>query len=239
MGWEGEGLGSVLWYNCQENCNSQEKENTRVSRRQLVGSVMLLLLLLTSCAPPGSPAAGQVKKTPPTRGSPSLPMAAVTPVTPMLGRVPQNCPTSRAHRQVISPNLSAVIGTSPVWATWAPGPSVYREPSISQYLSSYDSPYGWEMTKVIWEVRPNYMRPITISGDERFDHTPLLIQLGGDGTPTQHAVLDSLHPDHPISVVGDKWAEWGSYIVAPKAGCYSLDVAWATGHWMVTFAFGA
>jgi hypothetical protein len=66
----------------------------------------------------------------------------------------------------------------------------------------------------------------------------VLIQLGGDD-PTAQAVLDPRHPGHPISAIGVSWAEWGSYIVVPKAGCYSLEVSWPTGHWIVTFAFGA
>jgi hypothetical protein len=95
------------------------------------------------------------------------------------------------------------------------------------------------MMKVIWEVGPNYTHSVIISGYEQFDHTPLFIQIGGNSIPTEHAVLNPLHPDHPISAVGSQWAEWGSYIVVPKAGCYSLEVSWLTGHWTTIFAFGA
>lgn len=94
------------------------------------------------------------------------------------------------------------------------------------------------MMKVVWELGPNYTQTITIHGQELSDHTPALIQFGGDD-PTTHAVLDPQHPGHPWSVIGDGWAEWGSYIVVPKAGCYPLEVSWATGHWAVIFAFGA
>jgi len=82
------------------------------------------------------------------------------------------------------------------------------------------------------------MHPITIRGYELFNHTPVLIQLGGDD-PSAHAVLDPQHPDHPVSVLEDGWTEWGSYLVMPKAGCYLLEVSWPTGHWAVIFAFGA
>ena len=53
------------------------------------------------------------------------------------------------------------------------------------------------------------------------------------------AELDPQHPDHPVSVVGEGWAEWGTLFVVPKAGCYVVEVSWAAGHWSVTFAAGA
>jgi len=60
-----------------------------------------------------------------------------------------------------------------------------------------------------------------------------------DNPPTADAVLDPQHPDHPVSVVGEGWAEWGTLFVVPKAGCYVVEVSWSTGHWSVTFAAGA
>ena len=58
-------------------------------------------------------------------------------------------------------------------------------------------------------------------------------------SPTADAELDPQHPDHPVSVVGEGWAEWGTLFVVPKAGCYVVEVSWAAGHWSVTFAAGA
>lgn len=94
------------------------------------------------------------------------------------------------------------------------------------------------MTKSVWEVGPNYGQPVTVQGHNLGDGKPLYIQTEED-TPTTRAVLDPAHPGHPASNVGDAWAEWGSYIVVPEAGCYTLDVSWATGHWSITFAAGA
>jgi len=97
--------------------------------------------------------------------------------------------------------------------------------------------YGWAMLKTIWEVGPNYTHPVMVRGHDLFDHTPLLVQLL-DSTPTVDTMLDPQHPDHPWSVVGDGWAEWGSIFVVPKAGCYVVDVSWPVGHWSITFAVG-
>lgn len=118
----------------------------------------------------------------------------------------------------------------------APGPTVFREVP-SDIPSNYDPRYGWPISKVVWEVGPNYTHTITICGYELSDHTPVLIEF--DDKPMANAVLDPHHPSHPISALGDGWAEWGSYLVLSKAGCYALDVSWPTGHWTVRFAFGA
>jgi len=51
-------------------------------------------------------------------------------------------------------------------------------------------------------------------------------------------VLDPQHPDHPGSAVGVDYAEWGSYIYIPTAGCYALEATWSGGHWRILFAAG-
>ncbi|MFL5624746.1 MAG: hypothetical protein ACJ788_04030 [Ktedonobacteraceae bacterium] len=205
-----------------------------MSRHQSTWILVAFLLLLIGCTSPSTQNVASVSTRPPTY----IPTATSTPIPPIptIGSVPRNCPTSNPNRHVF-PQLFPVIGSTPVWATWAPGPSVYREGPVTS-SSPYDPAYGWEMTKVIWEVGPNYTHTIAIRGYELFDHTPVLIQLNND-TPTANAVLDPQNPGHPKSVIGDGWAEWGSYIVVPKAGCYSLEVSWPTGYWTVTFAFGA
>jgi hypothetical protein len=109
---------------------------------------------------------------------------------------------------------------------------------ISPTYTPYFAPFGWALTKAIWEVGPSYTGSVIIQGYDLNDHTtPLYVQFLDD-PPTANAVLDPHNPDHPVSVVGGDWAEWGSYIIVPKAGCYVMNVSWPQGHWSITFAAG-
>jgi hypothetical protein len=193
------------------------------------------LLLLASCASPENPNAVQVNTRLPTKTVAVSP--TVTPTEPTPGPFPRSCPVSTPTLHSITPHLGPVIGTSPVWAEWSSGLSLIHLESRKNYPSNYDAPYGWQVLKVIWEVEPHYTHPIAIRGYELSDHTPLLLEF--DGPPTANAVLDPHNPTHPVSVVGSGWTEWGSSFVVPKAGCYSMEVSWPTGHWNVTMAFGA
>lgn len=206
-------------------------------RTQSTWVLVAFLLVLASCTSPGPQTVGPVSTRPPTLVSTAT--ATPIPSTPVIGPLPQNCPASHPTRQAISPYLSSVIGTSPVWASWIPGPNIFHltPPPNSLYPSTYEAPYGWELTKVVWEVGPDYHHSVTLRGYAVSDHTPLLFQFSD--APTADAILDPQHPDHPRSVIGMHWAEWGSYIVVPKAGCYVMEVSWPTGHWDLTFAVGA
>lgn len=198
--------------------------------------LVVFILLLVSCASPGNSSVMTVSTPQPTRAVTLTPTPI--PPEPALSPAPQHCPVSIPTLQSISPNLAPVIGASPIWATWPPDPSIFHGQPPGSNSSTYLPSFGWAMTKVVWEVGPNYTHLVSIQGHELFDHTPLLVQFL-DNTPTADAVLDPQHPDHPVSVIGDGWAEWGSYIVAPKAGCYIMEVSWPTGRWTITFAFGA
>jgi hypothetical protein len=203
-------------------------------------SVMLLLcnFLLVACAatppPKAAPSASTALLMPTPTPTPCVPTPTLIP--PLLGPVPQNCPVSNPTPHMSLPGLGPVIGASPVWADWPGGPVIAHLSPTKSESSTYLAPYGWAMLKTIWEVGPNYTHPVTVRGHDLFDHTPLLFQF--DDTPVADAVLDAQHPNHPWSVIGEGWAEWGSDFVVPKAGCYVVDVSWPAGHWSVTFAAG-
>jgi hypothetical protein len=217
---------------------------------------LLILVLLTACStgqgssastptvspqpmqqtsPGSSPVAQQPTQQTSPGSSPVATLLAQAPQGCPLGPIPPNCPVSHPTPRNISSDLAPVIGVSPVWATWPAGPSIFHISSPNNY---YRPPYGWGMKKEIWEVGPHYTHPVTIRGHDLFSNTPLLIQFL-QNAPTADAVLDPQHPNHPISAFGEGWAEWGSYIIVPKAGCYTMEVSWPTGGWSVTFAVGA
>jgi hypothetical protein len=200
--------------------------------------MLVAVFLLISCTSSPSPNVAQGSASP-TSVVTATPTPTIMP-TPPIGPVPKNCPVSDPVFHTISPNLGQVIGTSPVWATWARGRKIMHlvPTANSSQPSDYLPPYGWPFTKVIWEVGPDYHQLVTLRGYEISNHTPLLFQFLS-GTPTADAVLDPQHPDHPVSVVGSNWAEWGSTLIVSKAGCYVMNVFWPTGHWSLTFAIGA
>jgi hypothetical protein len=206
-----------------------------VSTRRCVLVVGAGLIMLVGCASAPHPLGTGANQ---PMVSVATATSASTPPIPTPGPLPRDCPMSTPAHSTIASNFEA-IGASPVWAAWPPGPSIFELfPSTSPHPSVYLPPYGWEMTKVVWAVGPNYPDLAMVRGYDIFDRTPLLIQFGDD-SPTAAAMLDPQHPGHPRSVVGPDWAEWGSYIIVPKAGCYTMEVSWPAGHWEVTFAAGA
>jgi hypothetical protein len=222
--------------------------------------LVVALLLLTSCT-----LSPQAHPSPTPTWAPPV-TATPTATPPPLGQLPANCPVTDAHPQIVfshlpdgscdwrlarlglvaawawwPPGPGGRLGLVAAWAWWPPGPSVFHTtPSYARGL--YVAPYGWAMTTVVWEVGPSYshnvsIRDVSIRGEDIFDHTPLLFPFLDD-TPTANAAVDPQHPNHPVSAVGSDWREWGSYLMPPKAGCYTMQVSWPTGHGDVTFAFG-
>ena len=213
-------------------------ERGRMSIHRSIVLLVAFLLFLSSCVAPGNQSAVPAGTRSPAGMMTATPTLASVPPEPTLSPVPQHCPVSNPTPHMILPGLGPVIGASPVWAGWPRGPVIAHLSPPPGTPDTYEPPYGWAMLKTIWEVGPNYTHPVTVRGYDLVDHTPLLIQFL-DNPPKADAVLDAQHPDHPVSVVGEGWAEWGSNFVVPKAGCYVVDVSWPTGHWSVTFAAGA
>lgn len=218
--------------------NAPTRRRVRAMTSKRLSRLVILIglwLLLAGCTFSASPSTSTASAPSPTSGVTVIP--TLSPTEPSLDPVPQNCPVSNPTPHMNLPGLGPVIGASPVWADWPPGGPVIAH--LSHAPDVYEAPYGWAILKTIWEVGPNYTYRVTVRGYDLFDrHTPLLIQLT-DNPPIANAILDPQHPDHPVSVVGGGWAEWGTLFVVPKAGCYVVEASWPTGHWTVTFAAGA
>lgn len=224
-----------------------------MSRRRRGGMRLLLinllsLLCLAACTPFGS---ADSQSTPSQKTGTEtavttqtwMPTQGTSP-TPTIGPLPPQCPISPPSAHGVFPSLQAVIGATPIWATWPAGANRFHPNLPSPYPSNYLAPYGWQASKIIWEVGPLYTQPVTVEGSDIYDHTPLYLQFGDNDTPTAVTVLDPRHPDHSVSVLGSDWTEWGVYLVIPKAGCYRMEVSWPSGdsqpagHWEITFAEG-
>jgi hypothetical protein len=183
--------------------------------------LLMLLALLAGCSQGGGPTHAVARAT-----RTSVVPTPTYAVNHVLGPIPQDCPPGPTP-QSISPNLTDVVGGSPVWLTPVTG-----IPSSVPFTQ-----FGWP-DKVIWEVEPSYTEQIMVHGGSLRDGTQLWIELN-NAHPTTTAVLDPQNPGHDPSVVGNGWAEWGSYIYIPKADCYYLEATWPEGHWYLTFAAGA
>ena len=156
-----------------------------------------------------------------------------TPTPPPLGSVPKNCSPGPAPQPLFS-RLGPVFGGGKVWFIGIDGPH-----AVIHFPQSYGytTPYGWTR-KMVWEVGPYYTGTVTLTSENILTHQPLWLQIG-DQAPTHAPVLDPKHPGHLGSTDGPDWAEWGSYIFVPTAGCYMLEATWQGGHWQIPFAAGS
>lgn len=167
---------------------------------------------------------------PPSPTAPSTLVSTATP--PLLGRVPQNCSSDPPPRSLFG-GLGPVIGSAPVWVAGFAGPhAVLLIPSYDTYAQ-----HGWYW-KLIWEVGPRFLSHITVRGMNVSTKIPLWFQLTDSDPVGTSLLLDPHHPDHPGAAAGSDYAEWGSIIYIPTAGCYQLEVSWAGGQWSLLFAAG-
>src|SRR5205823_5735841 len=151
------------------------------------------------------------------------------PVT-LLERVPPGCPASPSPK-TISPDFGKGIGSSPVWAVGFSGGITLHvgNPKWVTY-----TPYGWTR-KILWVVKPGYMRPVTLRGADLLHGRPLWFQIGVHNPSTS----PTLNPQKPgIPIQHDHWTEFPSYLFIPKAGCYFLEARWPGGKWRQAFAAG-
>lgn len=204
-------------------------------------SILLTLLMLTvSCSQPSLP---QMSLTPTVVHSSLTPLPTLAPTptfsfsqtstNPPLGAIPRDCPQGPPPQPLIS-NQGSAVGGSEVWAVGFAGP--HAAIHIPFTYDTYTQ-HGWSW-KLIWEMGPSHTSPATISGRNLRTGSPLWFQISDPYAPVVSLVLDPRYPDHPGSVVGPDWKEWGSYIFIPTADCYSLQATWPGGHWQVNFAAG-
>lgn len=199
-----------------------------------------LVLIIGACTQAPSP---QTSTTPTADGArltasarpSSTEIPTPTPITASaanVGPAPTDCPLDPPLRpQKLSDNIVPLVGTSPVWATGGGG-------GPGHLAGDTWSPDGGWPVKIVWEVGPNYNRPVMLRAGNLRDGTLLKWHMSPDNHLTTAPVLDPQHPGHPVSVIGPAWNEWGSEILIPAAGCYYVEAIWPEGQWRQTFAIG-
>lgn len=123
-------------------------------------------------------------------------------------------------------------------------------PSVLHVAQSGSQP--WPITKMVVEVGPNYNQPVTLQLREM--RTGILAWwtdgLGPAEGSTQKLILNPQTdtqdvgsspnlPDVPHGSPGTGWKEWGLFPMFTVAGCYELEVSWASGSWQSAFAVGS
>lgn len=171
-----------------------------------------------------------------------------------------------APTQVLPPRVTTTLGPPPTDCPKAPPTKTLRVPDFGGGFSGDitflgDSP-AWELgfetngvfaalgstypsSKIMWVVGPNVNQPVTLSGQDLRNDTPLWFEMfpsnsgGGKDYFTTSAVLDPSAPNRG-STDNSKghWNIWGIGIIVSAASCYQLDVTSAAGSWHTIFAAG-
>lgn len=162
----------------------------------------------------------------PTKTAMPLP----SPVSELLGRAPANCPPSPPLASMTIDEQfgggfvggDVFFGRAPVW-------NLGLSPGVSLSLES-NGKTQWPGTKVMWIVGPDFNQPVTLSGYALTTGAPIWFGMDSAQPQTTREVLDPSAPNrgstnHEQGV----WHIWGILIYFLRAGCYELDVSWASG----------
>ncbi len=198
--------------------------------------VLLLasLVLLISCSS-GATGISSVPKSPSSVASPIIYNAS----PPPLGVVPTTCdPPLSQTRDFFKQNNTDTsthpnaLGEAGVWAIGFRGPN-------ATLLTQYQNQYGYG-AKIVWFVdKEKVKEPIVVTGTNVQTGRPLVFFTTGKEEASREMKLDPRFPNHPISVAGPNWSEWGSEIYYPTAGCYRLAATWKRGTWSYVIAAGS
>jgi hypothetical protein len=148
---------------------------------------------------------------------------------------PSNC--------VARPNLhgSSGYGRSPMWVIgFDGGPAVLHfAPPTPVFDPIFPAGFAWT-TSVTVQIQASYKRPVSLSGQNLGDGSPIYFDYNADqGNESSSVTLNS--PQTPISpgtTPDGSILVWSVNLYFPSAGCYALHANWATGTWAINFAAG-
>ncbi len=114
----------------------------------------------------------------------------------------------------------------------------FRGPSAIMQ-TQYQNQYGYG-AKIVWFVDKEKVKgPVAVTGTNIQTGKPLVFLPSEEEKASVEMKLDPRFPNHPISVAGPNWSEWGSEIYYPTAGCYRLTATWKEGTWSYVIATGS
>jgi hypothetical protein len=180
-----------------------------------------LLILAVACSSP-PPSGSSVSETP-------------APTTdPAADKMPTTCQPAISPTRNFPPYENSrypnALGEGGVWAIGFGFPTA----RIATQYQSKHGPGG----KVVWFVNTEQVKGIVrVTGANLQTGKPLVFEPTG-GEASTEMTLDPLHPNHPISVAGPNWSEWGSAVYYPTAGCYRLTASWQEKSWSYIVATG-
>jgi len=211
---------------------------------------VLVLLVLAGCASASAPGGRATPNTvsSATPGATTTTTGGPSPVTGPLAPPPQNCalkpPPQTKHLDSLGGNSNVqLVGGGVFW--------IY-DGSYQSVLHLGATGYtDWPLWKWVVEVGPNYTQPVTLH--LRNEQTGALMWWTDGNMPpgaaTQTLVLNPLTdledvgsvpgvPDVPHGSPDPGWKEWGLFPLFSSAGCYALEVSWASGSWQSVIAVG-
>jgi hypothetical protein len=204
-----------------------------VGRFRVIIGMLLALLLVSGCATT-TLVRPQPTPLPTSTAQPPNPFPLTAPLAPP----PTTCPTAPPVQHIDFTQFGSFsgpvrfFGAAPVWIPneFFPHGTIHLE---SRSLEAIDYPG----LKILWEVQvgSNGMPSVNV----RVTNLSTGV-LGWWGTGNHYVNTVVFHIQGGIDhgEVDTGWHEWGSLLSIPAAGCYALDVSWASGSWRTIFAAG-
>src|SRR5947209_4852105 len=175
---------------------SQEGSNIMKKGQSIfyVPMLLALTLLITACGQSLVSPLSSGRNTQPTKSVAGSPVLSPTPlggISAKLGPLPQHCPAGPTPQEI--PDITSVVGTSPVWAAFQKTPlTLGWTPSDANF---YHGQYGWGH-KFLWIVDANYHGFITLRGFNIQDGVPLLPE-AEESAPSSTLTSLVLNPQDP------------------------------------------
>jgi hypothetical protein len=167
----------------------------------------------------------------------------IVPVPALLALAPTNCQLVPAPASKVFPgdwgNFTrgvTLVGQGDVWLFDGTSPLNTTSNEILHLNSQgYTS---WPESQIIWEVGPNDLTPQTVVVQVVNQRTGKLAWWNPRGQqPEQTLRLAETGPNY-TGEPEPGWHEWVTGLLIQQAGCYTMQVSWPGGQWLLRFAAG-